>query len=153
MTSAQLREMAASGMTIGSHTMTHRWLPTLSSSEVGQELRDSKARLEDLLQQPVLDFALPGGHYSQDVLNAVRDSGYRSAATSKVGVHAIGDAAICFNRIEIRRNLSIEQFRDRFRPSTLMKLRLVEAGKRCLRRACGLERYTRMRRLAHSVLR
>ena len=152
-TSAQLREMAKSGMTIGSHTMTHRWLPTLNSTEVRRELADSKARLEDLLQQSVLDFALPGGHYSPAILNAIRDSGYRSVATSKAGAHTVGDTAICFNRIEIRRDLSTVHFQDRFRSSTLMKLRLLEAGKDCLRRACGLERYTRMRRFAHSILR
>ncbi len=152
-TSAQLREMAAAGMSIGSHTMTHRWLPLLGRAEIRRELRESKARLEEILQQPVLDFALPGGHFNDVVLNEVHDSGYRSVATSKAGTHSTGDSVMGFNRIEVRRNMSIDDFQARFRPSTLAKLRLLEAGKSCLRRACGLDRYTQMRRIAHSILR
>jgi peptidoglycan/xylan/chitin deacetylase (PgdA/CDA1 family) len=148
-TTAQLREMAAHGMWIGSHTMTHRWLPELTPAEIRRELADSKAKLEDLLQRPVLDFALPGGHYNRAIIDAVRECGYRSVATSKVGIAPVGSDPIRLPRIEIRRNLSMDGFRNRFRPNKLMQLRLIEAAKTCVRRTFGLSRYMRLRRLAH----
>ena len=153
MTSSQLRELAAAGMNIGSHSLTHRWMPTLNADEIRKELIESKSLLEDIVQQPVVDFALPGGHYDRAVSDALVDSGYRSVATSKAGRHEGGDSPILFNRIEIRRRLTKAEFRARFRRSTLLRLQLLEAGKSCLRRTCGLNCYTEMRRFAHSILR
>ena len=86
MTSTQLREMAAGGMTIGSHTVTHAYLSERPMKEVRRELEDSKKMLEDMIGRPVIHFALPGGHFSPPVLELARQCGYRSVATCKVGV-------------------------------------------------------------------
>lgn len=149
LTSAQLREMAAHKMLIGSHSMTHRWLPELDPRELRRELVDSRARLEDIVQRPVLDFALPGGHFNRRVMEAARECGYRSVATCKVGVYRTGDDPFRLPRLEIRRGLSPEGFRSTFQRSKLVQLQLLEAGKACLRSVCGLPTYGRLRRFAH----
>ena len=151
-TSDQLREMATHGMSIGSHGMTHRWLRDLPASELRREVSDSRTRLEDILQQPVLDFALPGGHFNRAVLETIRDSGYRSIATSKAGIHRDGDDLFRLPRLEIRRGMSVANFRSRFRRGKLLQLRALEAAKTCLRNSCGLSRYMKLRRLAHRCL-
>ena len=143
--------MASLNMTIGSHTMTHRWLPLLSPSEIRAELRDSKACLEDLIQKPVLDFALPGGHYNREVLDAIQESEYRSVATSKPGLFRAGDDVLRLPRAEIRRGLSMDGFEKRFQRSTLLRLQLIEAAKTGLRNTCGLSRYLRLRQLVHRL--
>lgn len=76
-----LRDLAAAGMHIGSHTVSHRWLPHLDDATVNLEVASSRAMLEDVLGVAVLDFAYPMGGWSQRVRDAVAAAGYRSAVT------------------------------------------------------------------------
>lgn len=72
LTSAEVSALAAAGMEIGAHTMTHRDLTTLTPSARLAELTDSKARLEALIGQPVTAFASPFGSYDPPTLIDVR---------------------------------------------------------------------------------
>ena len=78
---AGLRDLADEGMHIGSHTVSHRWLPHLAPADVDLEVASSRAVLEDLLGRPVLDFAYPMGGWSARVRDSVAAAGYRSAVT------------------------------------------------------------------------
>ncbi len=152
MTSRQLRELTSQGMSVGSHTMTHPFLPQLSIADAHRELSESKQRLEDMLGQEILDLALPGGHGNRRVIELAHDCGYRSVATCRVGFFRTGDDPMQLPRIEVRRGLSTEGFRATFQPSTVRRLQVLEFGKHCLRRSLGLTNYTRLRRLAHRCL-
>ncbi|MCL4502161.1 MAG: PKD domain-containing protein [Deltaproteobacteria bacterium] len=67
----QLRGLLSDGWEIGSHSMTHPNLTSLSSSQLDYELRQSKSLLETNLNIKVYSFAIPGGAYNQTVLNAI----------------------------------------------------------------------------------
>ena len=153
LTSAQLREMATHGMSIGSHGMTHRWLSQVTVEELHRELADSRARLEDIVQGPVVDLALPGGHANRTVFEAARQCGYRSVATCKVGVHRAGGDPFRLPRLEIRRGLSIKGFQRTFDKDKLLQLQALDLAKTCLKRTCGLSRYGKLRALAHQCVR
>jgi peptidoglycan/xylan/chitin deacetylase (PgdA/CDA1 family) len=152
LTSAQLLELVQHGMHIGSHTVTHRFLPELSADEMRRELADSRARLEDLIGGEVLDLAIPGGHTNRTAFEIARQSGYRSIATTRVGWFACGGDASRIPRLEIRRGLSLEQFRHTFSSVKLRQLQIIEFGKACLRNTLGLGGYTRVREAAHRCL-
>ncbi|HVR28425.1 MAG TPA: polysaccharide deacetylase family protein [Thermoanaerobaculia bacterium] len=77
-----LAAMKAAGVTIGSHTRTHRVLPNESPEDVADELRSSKRALEEKLDSPVVHFSYPNGHFSAATLDAVRSAGYRYAYTT-----------------------------------------------------------------------
>lgn len=81
----ELREMNASGMEIGSHTVSHVRLPTLGDEELARELADSKAALEDCLGMAVTSFAYPYGAWDARCVTAVRDAGYAAACTTRTG--------------------------------------------------------------------
>ncbi|MBN2474416.1 MAG: polysaccharide deacetylase family protein [Pirellulales bacterium] len=152
LTSPQLREMADRNMLIGSHTMTHRFLPQLSREQLHRELADSRARLEDILGRPVVDLAIPGGHTNRAVLEESRQCGYRSVATCKVGLYRRSGDPFRLPRVEIRRELSQQGFCQTFNTTKLRQLQAIELAKACLRKTCGLSAYTRLRRLAHRYL-
>jgi len=78
----QLREMARSGWTIGSHTKSHPYLPDLSRGRWEEELGGSKKILEDKLQSPVALLSYPVGGYTDEIIEAVRGAGYRAACTT-----------------------------------------------------------------------
>lgn len=80
-----LREMAALGMSIQSHGMDHRYLDEMTAVEVDEDLRRSKAMIEDQVGHTVCLFAPPGGRRSAGLEGAARALGYRRICSSRPG--------------------------------------------------------------------
>ena len=59
LTLSEVRELHSQGISIGSHTVSHRDLRLLKQDEVENELSGSKKSLEDALGAPVKSFAYP----------------------------------------------------------------------------------------------
>lgn len=127
----QLCAAAAEGLDVGSHTVSHRWLPQLTSREVGMEVARSRDELQDLLQQEITSFAYPMGGWNPQVREQVRAAGYRTAITVDRGRnHPCHDPhslrrAFAFDRADdVRRQLDgaftwmrpIERWRGRREP-------------------------------------
>ncbi len=55
------RRIAAEGHLVGNHTMSHPWLPRLSSARIRQEIAGCNRVLEDILGVPVRFFRPPHG--------------------------------------------------------------------------------------------
>lgn len=77
----------ADGLDIGSHTVTHPWLPRLDPDALRRELVESRATLERLLSQPVTSLAYPTGGWNPQVRAAAAAAGYRLAITVDRGVN------------------------------------------------------------------
>jgi peptidoglycan/xylan/chitin deacetylase (PgdA/CDA1 family) len=77
----QLREMAAQGMTIGSHTRTHPDLTRIPEAAARHEIAGSKADLERALRVPVDFLAYPGGAFNTRVAELAREAGYHAACS------------------------------------------------------------------------
>lgn len=77
-----VREMHAAGVTVGSHTRTHRILPNEETADVMAELAVSKAALEARLGGEVAHLAYPGGQYCPRTVAAAEAAGYRYAYTT-----------------------------------------------------------------------
>jgi len=152
LTEDQIRELHKSGMTIGSHTVTHRFLPTLSETEIRRELTESKDRLEQILGIGVDHLALPGGHFDRRTFTIARACGYKSLATCEIGVLGRDLDPMRIPRLEIRRGMSETDFELVFTNSTMRKMRMIEGGKACLRKVFGLSNYSRLRTLAHRMI-
>ncbi|MGZ4303082.1 MAG: polysaccharide deacetylase family protein [Gaiellaceae bacterium] len=75
----ELKELAAHGVTIGSHTLSHPHLTKLSDRELHRELRESRERIEDELGAPCKLFAYPYGEHDSRVRAATRAAGYEAA--------------------------------------------------------------------------
>jgi peptidoglycan/xylan/chitin deacetylase (PgdA/CDA1 family) len=78
---SQLRELAAAGVAIGSHSMTHPVLTEVPSDALRDEVETSADRLEQALQVPVRHFAYPYGAGGPREIEAARKR-YRTASTA-----------------------------------------------------------------------
>jgi peptidoglycan/xylan/chitin deacetylase (PgdA/CDA1 family) len=111
LTWGQLAEMAAMGMEIGGHTMTHCNLPSATEEEAWNELVQCKALLEKRLDTNVRHFAYPNGgssqYYNARIKEFVQRAGYRSAVTSKLGAVDLRN-----DPFELRRIRTTEQLSD-----------------------------------------
>lgn len=91
LTEEQLRRLRGEGMTIGSHTLRHAYLPSLPADQARHELAESKRRLEQRSGGPVEFLSYPGGGYTPDVAQAARETGYRAACTTNRGTQRAPD--------------------------------------------------------------
>jgi peptidoglycan/xylan/chitin deacetylase (PgdA/CDA1 family) len=80
----ELRALDPDVITIGSHTMTHPILTSLTEDETEVEMRDSRISLENRLQRPVALFCYPNGDLNEGALASARRH-YRSAVTVEPG--------------------------------------------------------------------
>jgi peptidoglycan/xylan/chitin deacetylase (PgdA/CDA1 family) len=69
-TADDVRQMAAEGMEIGSHTVNHLNLASIPLSQAVWEMNQSKTDLESIVGAPVTDFAYPEGGLSGPVESA-----------------------------------------------------------------------------------
>lgn len=90
MSTEQVRQLRASGMEIGAHTVTHPILARLDPERAAGEIRDSKRRLEEITEKPVSLFAYPNGKpgrdYRQEHVALVRKLGFETAVSTAWGV-------------------------------------------------------------------
>ena len=79
---SQIRELAAAGVEMGSHSLIPH-LPNLSDRELAGELKVSSQILEDNLGRAITSFAYPYGKYDKRVIKATADNGYECAFTTR----------------------------------------------------------------------
>lgn len=77
----QLRELADSGMTVGSHTVSHPWLARIPLHEARRELEESKARLEAITGAAVRWLCYPSGSFNPAIEDIARELGYAGACS------------------------------------------------------------------------
>lgn len=88
LTWAQVREMAAMGHSIGSHTVNHANLGAVGPDEAWAELSDSRKILEDQVGQPCRWFAYPFGgpqHMRPEYVPLIERAGYDGGVSAYGG--------------------------------------------------------------------
>lgn len=90
---ADVRELDAMGMTVGSHSHEHVRLTTFDFAAATAQVRRSKEVLEDVLGKPVQDFAFPGGACTRRLTEMVRAAGFSRQFTLAWGINSGTHAA------------------------------------------------------------
>ena len=82
----ELIDMAESGLiAIGSHSMTHAYLPDLPQQKLDMEIFDSKRSIESHIRKDVLAFSYPAGGFNDYVREEVIKAGYKIAVATSPG--------------------------------------------------------------------
>jgi peptidoglycan/xylan/chitin deacetylase (PgdA/CDA1 family) len=77
----ELRELAAAGIEIGAHSVTHSDLSELDFESCLREMTESRRTLEQLTGTSVRTFAYPYCRYGRDTVEAARAAGFDAAVT------------------------------------------------------------------------
>ena len=107
------------GWELASHTVHHLDLTTLDSSQLHEEVANSRKILQDRFGVPVNNFCYPSGRYDSTVIAAIKAAGYRGA-TSEVPGLATSAHPYVLNRIEITLDDGLNGF--------VSKLNAAQAG-------------------------
>ena len=98
-----LRQLAKGGVTIGSHSRTHKMLNRLTIEQLSSEIAGSVADLEEIgLSKPSL-LAYPHGEYDEKVKLAAQEAGIQAAFTVERGFVQPKQDPYQLPRIEILR--------------------------------------------------
>ena len=135
----ELKELAKSGMTIGSHGLTHRRLTQFSDEELRHELVESKNILEKNLSQSIETISIPRGFFNKKVIESGWQAGYKKIFISES--HYSG----CISRVAVKGSWNLTRFQlalDGRRPlgESILK-NFIDAGKYLL----GDSGYDRLR--------
>jgi peptidoglycan/xylan/chitin deacetylase (PgdA/CDA1 family) len=69
-------------VTVGSHTLTHPWLPSSSEQDARAEVTESRSRLRELIGGDVRLFSFPYGASTDGLIQMCREAGYQRVFTS-----------------------------------------------------------------------
>lgn len=113
---SQLRELHRAGIEIGSHTVSHRRLSDLELAAVREEVKNSRAALEEKLGAPVKSFAYPFGAFNRAIEGLVQEAGYDAACSSLRGnLHTAGER-YRLKRVPAHDFTPLARFRRRLSP-------------------------------------
>ncbi len=142
---AQLRELADFGCEIGSHSMTHPYLPDLAPEQLTREILDSRKELSEITGRSVDHFSCPGGRWNPRVVAAAMEAGYRSVATSQAVANPAPTELATLGRLAIMRETGLESFSSLARGRGLWKIRLQDSARTTLKKFLGNSAYDRLR--------
>jgi len=108
----QVAEVADAGVEIGAHSQLHPQLDQLPRRRLREELRVSKADLEDRLGRPVPGLAYPFGYSSAAVREEARDAGHGYACAVGNTLPRPGTDPLALPRLTVRRSTSMAAFRQ-----------------------------------------
>lgn len=95
----QLQEMKKYGVTTGSHTLDHVYLPGVPAEIFQYQIKESKKLIEEKLGSTINYIAYPSGGFTEEVKNVVKGAGYKGACTTNRGAHTLNDDVYELKRI------------------------------------------------------
>jgi len=109
MTPTEIKELSASGVEVGSHTLSHPDLSKGTIDKAKAEIFDSKADLEKITGTKVVSFCYPSGKYNDAVIDAVKNAGYDFAVTTNGGIAKFSDP-LTLNRHRMNSDTNISAY-------------------------------------------
>jgi peptidoglycan/xylan/chitin deacetylase (PgdA/CDA1 family) len=109
----EVRELPALGMTVGAHTVSHEILSRLPPAEALDQVRRSKATVEQATGLPCRLFAYPNGaaeDFSDEHARLLADEGFVAAVTQIPGRNATGSDCFRLKRFNVGLEHSLDSF-------------------------------------------
>jgi len=97
----ELRQMTEDLVTVGSHGVSHRYLPDLAPENSRKEVFESKRILEEGLGRKVHLFSYPVGGFNTLIAGFVKEAGYLAACTTNRGRNFNHKDFFCLKRIKM----------------------------------------------------
>ncbi len=142
----QIADLARRGFSIQSHGLTHIDLSCVDDRTMRDELRESRAILEEITGKPVTHFSAPFGMVDRRLVRAAQDAGYRALWTSDFGVNDGAADRYQLKRILVTKNMTARQLAERMTPTpaALQRLQMQKRLRDVLVRVLGRRSYDRM---------
>jgi peptidoglycan/xylan/chitin deacetylase (PgdA/CDA1 family) len=104
MSAQQIRALPQDLVSIGSHTSTHPFLPTLPEQDAGLELDRSRAQIEAILGRKVRLFSFPFGGFNERLVKQCQRAGYQRVFTTLPRLAFGGPGEFALGRVRVDPN-------------------------------------------------
>jgi peptidoglycan/xylan/chitin deacetylase (PgdA/CDA1 family) len=84
---SQVYELVSMGHVVGSHALDHEPLAGISIAQLRYQLRESRVRLEQVCERPVVFFAPPGGIGHPSLVSTLESEAYQACRTMNWGIY------------------------------------------------------------------
>ena len=153
---AELQDLVDNGMSVQSHTVSHRPLETLDESDIRKELSESKREIERRLKSAVPTISFPHGSYNRRVVELTTQAGYRFMCTSDVKRtyrNSFLENPPVLGRLAVTYKVSAEQLADwvDYKTAGLLLAAWSKRAKNLLRRIVGVKNYSRLYRIFFNI--
>lgn len=145
----QMKELAANGVSIQSHSLTHPVLTELTADAVVFELTESRRRLEAITGRPVRHLAIPRAGYSRAIRSQARQHGYATVCCNNKGTSTGWSDPLALPRLVVERDTSAGDLLHALTPRAGFVLRVVGNLKRIPERLGGVRFAQRVRGLLY----
>jgi peptidoglycan/xylan/chitin deacetylase (PgdA/CDA1 family) len=102
----QVASMSRQGIAFGGHGAEHRLLTEVSTDEARYEICTAKDVIDGRLKEQVQTFSYPNGNWSPAVVDLLKESGYRIAFTTKLGLVSCNDDRFSVRRINVHEDMT-----------------------------------------------
>ena len=106
----QIRQWAAAGQEIGSHTRRHTDLTLASEEECRTEMASGKSEIESITGRTVSHFCFPYGRYESRHVAMADEMGFATATTTQRGRCHAGTDLLQLPRVPVLRSTSLPVF-------------------------------------------
>lgn len=127
------------GMEIGSHSVSHSYLDTLSETELFTELGESKKALESITQAEVKYFSVPYGNCSERIVKIAQAIGYQAVFTSVIGINQ--RAGYTLKRVSLKRDTSLTDFKEILAGKRIGRMAFEQGFKDTIKRIVGVKNF------------
>jgi len=111
LTSTEIKLMDSNNIRIESHTSSHEHLDKISYEDNLNTMKNSKGKLEKILNRKIYYIAYPYGGYTSNTIEAAKQSGYKLAFSTEFGLIDKTDNIYSLGRIFVNSNFTLEQFK------------------------------------------
>jgi peptidoglycan/xylan/chitin deacetylase (PgdA/CDA1 family) len=152
LTEEEIRQLAAEGVGVQSHGLSHRPFTELRKEILLQDLSESKKRMEKITDKPVTWLAAPYGLSNRRVEAAARQAGYLGFAQGIAGLNTLQQIPFCLKRIGVSAAWSGEELLGRLTPAGVSGLARRKNLERRMRIFLGQKWSARLRALKQGRL-
>ena len=112
----EIKSLQALGIEFGAHSSIHKKMTEMGPTELAEDIKRTRAILEEHLGVPVPTLAYPYGDQNENVRQVVGEAGTRAAVTTEPGTSTLGDDLLRLPRIEIAGECTTEHFMSSVEP-------------------------------------
>jgi len=112
LTPDQIVQLSEMGFEIGAHGYHHYYLDRIPASEVYEEIKSGKERLEQILGREVVCFCYPGGKIPSVAVEAVRQLGFEYARTTRALRFTVQDPLLAPSTDHIGRHYQVHYVKE-----------------------------------------
>jgi peptidoglycan/xylan/chitin deacetylase (PgdA/CDA1 family) len=153
MTWEHLKKMMASGMSIQSHTATHKPLGGMDEKEIIFELSESQKAIEERLDREVRHLSLPHGSKNGILWPLAKEIGYKTICTSNVGFQTWESDGPWLRRINIGDGISEKKFQliVQGKNRAIWGMMIAKIFKNVLRQMMGVKNYRKLYKWVYNI--